>query len=126
MSTIGGYTVFSIQGQVPLAGYIVEDLLRKGVAGKEYRRIYFTGGEERLISFTLVAGASAIGPLKVAYKALQSNLVTIVDDYGTTWYNIMVKNVHVAKVKPVVNSTTASVTHVVITEWAVEPAATYY
>lgn len=126
MSSIGGNTVFSISGQVPLSGYIVEDLLRKGVAGKEYRRIYFAGGEERLISITLISGVSYINDMKVAYKALQSNLVTIVDDYGDTWTNIMVKDVRVAEVKPVVNSTVSGVTHVAITEWTVEPTATYY
>lgn len=104
MSSVGGQSVFSVRGPIPIASYLTTTHQRPGVAGHDVHDVGW-GGEEQSISFIYLAGAYATAAAaRLTFMAMQGSTITIIDDAGTYWYNL-----HVAKVIPgIVRASTVS------------------
>jgi len=105
MSSIGGRSVLSIDGDFDLAtGEQLEDITRANVDGISYRKLGKRGHPFQLISLVDVATAGAAKAELEAYKALQGTLVTVVDDTGASVSQLAVLSVRRAgPVRRVVN-----------------------
>lgn len=91
--TIGTETFITLRGPVVPLAERVETLKRKGLSGSDFRRVGkgalpFT--VETMVDVSSTAGAKT---KMLAYAALCGTLVTVKDDLGNQWTNVMVLNV---------------------------------
>lgn len=94
MGSIGGYSVMSIQGPPPsLSGTVLGDITRPGVPGKAFWPIGTAGTPFSVITTTACASVVSIGLAITSYSALKGNIVSIVDDLGNQYNNLVVREV---------------------------------
>lgn len=100
MASIGGYSFITLEGGLnPGSGEQLEEITRPGVDGVAYRRIGRRGVPFRMQSLADVANAANAHSLILNYKALQGGLVTLVDETGQSWFNVMVLRVQCSQPK---------------------------
>lgn len=130
MSSIAGLatsTFVVMRGPVQLAGYRLKELVTPGVYGKAWQ---LTGFHGRPFTMTTDAGflVSGLGAAKIAHGALQGQVVTVTDDYGVAWTNVVVIGVEfIAEIPlgtPVGDLSGKEV--LLRTRWVLDIAATYY
>ena len=111
---------------VPLVGDQFQDISMPGVPG--VAKIWTgTRGQPRNLITTQALGPYDSLELRLRRaKYEQGNLVTIIDDYGVTWYYLFVLQVEVAQVLPVASGigAAAGAVGLILTEWVVEPTET--
>jgi hypothetical protein len=122
------FTFLAMRNQVPLAGDVVEDISVPGVPGKAYLWSGFSGAIETVITTARLSAGDSVGICRMRHKAVQGHLVTVTDDYGNAWLNVMVRGVRHGQIFPIVGGAglLAGALAVVMTEWSLEPAAQYY
>ena len=100
MSSIDGNTVISIRGQIESGdGERVEEITRAHVDGIAFRKIGKRGAPFSMTSLVDVGSAATAKSTYTTYKATEGSLVTLVDDAGNSWANVMVLSVRRGGVK---------------------------
>lgn len=103
MPGIGAYNFVTLKGEInPGSGHQMEEITRPGVDGVAFRRIGRRGFPFKVQSMVDVATDSAAAALLSSYKALQGTVVSLTDETGQVWNNIVVLNVRPAGRKYVV------------------------
>lgn len=96
MSSIGGISQIAIKGP-PLGpmGQMVEVFTRSGVDGVAARQLGLRPGINQPVSVTDAEDSDDVQTLKAAYAAMRGTLVTVIDDHGETFDNVLVQDVRV-------------------------------
>ena len=100
-AAIGGYGFISMTNILDLQGEAVLDITRPGVDGVAYHKI---GERSRPVNVRTIAdifGAASVKTTMAAYKAMQGTLVTVQDDFGNSFSNVMVLNVQITRARKV-------------------------
>lgn len=90
MSSIGIYNFITVKGAVNLKQQRLEPFSRPGVNGESFQAI---GARAEVSTFTStgdVASLSSAANLLAAYSNLVDSVVSITDDLGVTWRNMLV------------------------------------
>lgn len=108
MATIGALSYFSVKRETARAGEKVRRITRAHVDGTALRR----EGRQGIV-FRLVAIAHSLNDTtKVtaieAAANLSGDVLTVVDDFGTTWTNIAILEAPTHKTEPMERSTDGS------------------
>lgn len=93
MASIGGYNVLVVQGPYQPRGMATERIERPGVDGTAFREKGIRGTPFQITTMVDCDDAPDLAALLLNYAALQGTLVTVVDDLGTSWTNVMVLGV---------------------------------
>ena len=121
MSSVGGYSVMSMQGAPPtLSGTVLGDITRPGVPGKALWPVGTAATPFSVITTTACASAYAVGLAITAYCALKGNIVSIIDDAGNTYNNMVVREVRPINQFWAANGTNPAIAWILQTEWTFE------
>jgi hypothetical protein len=104
MATIGGRSVITVKGAPAPVGTVVADVSRPGVTGHAFQEL---GARAEPVVMESVIDCTDNAALKaeiLEYVALQGTLVTVVDDLGNTWTNVMVLRVRTGQGKYVASA----------------------
>lgn len=131
MSSIIGIATYSfirMEGAVPLAGEILTRMLRKGVAGVAYVSISWHGEPGQVVCQSGWANAAAAASAKIGHKGLQGQVVSVVDDWGITWTNLVCVDARNVMEEPLVTGvgTLSGKTVKLTTVFTFDPAALFY
>ena len=91
--TIGGYEMISIQGRPAHLGESVEEITRPGADGHAWKYQGLRSEQRQLTTVSDFASAGAARAEMAGYAALKGQLVTIVDDFGQTYTDVMILDV---------------------------------
>lgn len=91
MSYIAGFPLYIIGGKLARIGLVSEDISRKGVNGLAFRRDSLKSRSVRIDTFADFNNAAAAEVAILAYKALQAYTVTVIDEVGRQYDNVMVR-----------------------------------
>ena len=101
--SIGSYDFITLKyGNAPL-GENVEEITRPGVDGIAYRKTGKRAVPFYMTGITTETSKGAVKTLVENYKKLQGTLVTVVDDIGNSWTNVMVLQMDYLGTKKVVS-----------------------
>lgn len=90
-AVVGGITVIDISAPIQMAGYKTIEATRPGVDGYDVRLLGFRGDEGSFV-LTLDCGSAALlSAAKLNFKSMESEVITITDNLGNIWLNILVK-----------------------------------
>ncbi|MBI2424200.1 MAG: hypothetical protein HYV27_15320 [Candidatus Hydrogenedentes bacterium] len=98
MASIGGITVWALDGPVQLPGYFTRDEVRDAVDGQDVVLIGIRGEEFPLGITTDASSAANRAALIVSMASLQGFRVDVQDNDGIWWYNLRVKGFRVLAV----------------------------
>lgn len=93
MATIGGHTFITLRGSINPLGTDVIDITRPGVDGHAFMDIGKHAGRSQMQSIVDLTTAGAAKTVILAYKSLKGTLVSVVDDTGETYTNVLVVEV---------------------------------
>jgi hypothetical protein len=122
------FTFLTLRNQVPLAGDVMEDITGPGVAGKAFVWAGFHGDVETVMSVMALAAGEPVGIRRMQQRMFQGHVVTVTDDYGAIWTEVMCRGVRHGQIFPIVAGAglLAGKAVVMMTEWSLEPACQYY
>ena len=130
MSSIGPYSVFSIRDPLPRAHLVMEDITRPGVAGKAFQVTGLHGSAQTIEVFSPIGSVNVglvANGLMTAFTNLEGSVVTIVDDFGQSRGNFMVKAVDEVRKDVFSSATELSASAVygwLVTSWTIEDVST--
>jgi len=112
----------------PLAGHQWRDTPNTALAGKQMIYDGWRGEVTRIRGDVGLIVTDTDGVIRVAINGLQGKLVTLTDDVGGIWYNLLVRRVTCGPHIPVVSGVgdLASIVGIITTEWELDPLALYY
>ncbi len=95
MAAVGGYTIFGWRGSdgVQLSGMETREVARDGVSGLDVIQIGVRGKPFKMTAMVDCVDALTRAYTKINFSAMQGNLVTVQDNTGINWANILVKDV---------------------------------
>lgn len=123
------YSFITFDGVPQLASYEVKEIEENpGAAGVAYNVIGFKGPEFEVVSITGATDTSAVSAAIIAYNALKSSIVTVVDDLGISWTNILIIDVTITRRQKILRPVgdMAGYNYLIETRWRMRPTATYY
>lgn len=121
MANIGGYSVMSLQGPPPsLSGTLLGDITRPGVPGKAFWTVGTQGAPFQVLSTTACASSYAVGLAIEAYSNLIGSIVSIIDDFGNQYNNLLVREVRPVRQFRTLNPTNPAIACILVTEWTFE------
>ena len=118
-------TFISMEGQIPMPGEIWQPIVKNGVAGKAYIQIGYMG-EPRQIQTVRGIQFTSSAAEKILDKSLQGHIVSVTDDAGASWYNLMVVNVDHAACNMILSGAGyyTGYTGTLTTIWTLDPLST--
>ena len=101
MATIGGESVFSILDPIQLTDRELVEDHRAGVDGEDYQDVGIRGKTFpiRVIGNYLTPTARNAARISFRNMGINNSIITIVDDVGTAWTNLIVKSFHPTRIK---------------------------
>jgi len=93
MASIAGYTMLFVTGPIGRPGMATEPITRPGVDGSAFREVGLRCEPFLMTSLMDLEDAADVAAELNLYAALKGSLVTVVDDHGSTWTNVMVLDV---------------------------------
>ena len=101
MAAIGDISFITIKGTPRPMGMETEPLTRPGVDGTAFRELGTRGQPFQVTTIVDVDDAADAKTALESYAALRATLVTLTDDLGNSWANVMVIDVEPIEVKAV-------------------------
>lgn len=121
MSSIATYSFMSLHGLPSFAGTKVDDITRQGVPGKAFWPVGKAAEPFPVTTLTACADYQTVVAVLEAYAALESAMVTVVDDHGVSWLNMMVRNVRpLGEAINASGGTQPGVGYYLVCEWTLE------
>ena len=96
MASVGGISVYSIRGRVDGAQERVEVIGNENVDGLAALKTGVRGEPFELRSMVFTNSTALIGTIENSYRAIVGSVVSVVDDHGVTWTNLLVLRVKAA------------------------------
>jgi len=90
---IGAYNFLTLRGSINVMQERLEEFTRPGVDGMSFQAVGERAEVSQLQTVRDLAYASSAASMMSSYKALVGDVVTIVDDDGVSWYNMLVLKV---------------------------------
>jgi len=97
MSTIGGYTVMIVSGELAAPAATGAEISRSGVDGHAWKDRGVKGERATLSTVTDFTSDANMEAAAANYRALQSAYVTVIDRGGHTWDNVFVEHVTITQ-----------------------------
>jgi len=101
MASIGGYSMIFVSGPVGRPGMATERIERPGVDGTAFREQGLRCEPFMMTSIVDLDDAADVAAELDLYAALKGTLVTVIDDHGSTWTNVMVLDVQPVETKTI-------------------------
>jgi hypothetical protein len=92
MSSVGGIPFFTVDTPSELAGWVGEPFTRPGVAGVGMQIVGWSGKAFQCRVQGACANDNYRNAAILACNALKTALVTLVDDFGVSWYYLRVQD----------------------------------
>lgn len=93
MASIGGSSFITLRGSINPTGTDVIEITRPGVDGHAFMDMGKHAGKSQMQSIADVSNASGAKAAILAYKALKGTLITVTDDTGQQYTNVLVQEV---------------------------------
>jgi hypothetical protein len=90
-------TFITLKGQVQPPGLMTEDISRPGVNGSAFRELQVSGEPFEMRGLRDCLNAADAKAKFALLKAMQGKTVTVVDDYGQSWTDVMLLSVEKAE-----------------------------
>ncbi|MBI9016898.1 MAG: hypothetical protein JEZ07_06510 [Phycisphaerae bacterium] len=90
MSSIAGYNLMIVSGAIDRPGARVVDISSMGIAGSTWRKFPAKSDPGQLVTICDYGSAAAANAAINNYKLLEGELVSVVDQLGVTYNNVMV------------------------------------
>lgn len=120
MASIGGFTFLSMEPSLPDAGQpSLVEINRPRVDGVMVINEGLRPVPHVIRTTTICSTSGQLATLPIAYAALVGQLVTIIDDYGNSANNVLVKRVATISARTVLTSSPPSA-GILEVEWEVQ------
>lgn len=107
---ISAYNFLTLRGSINVMQERLEEFTRPGVDGMSFQAVGERAEVSQLQTVRDLAYASSAANMMSSYKALVGEVVTIVDDDGVSWYNMLVLKVTQVSNEKIVGSVGGLVT----------------
>lgn len=105
MAVVGGITVISISAPIEMAGFATRTSERPGVDGHDIRLLGMRGNQGTFMLELDCVSAAALATAKINFKSMQSDVITVTDNLGLSWANLLVQNVRTVAEFPLLSVT---------------------
>lgn len=128
MPYIGAYLVQNISGPIQLSGVTLREINRPGVDGSDYQDIGIRGDVFSISSEADFLTANLRSAAKIAYAYLQGTVISVTDNRGIVWTNLLVVKTATEEEKYLAHATGGLVagSYWMRTRWDLQPLATSY
>ena len=124
MASIGGFNFIRLRGGIHPVAEVPQEITRPNVDGHAFRRFGKRGMSslwESVVDLTQANVSTTIA----GYRALQGTLVTLVDEAGDSYTNVMVRSVRIGSVfavtKAVGGLASGSNRYMLMATWEIQP-----
>lgn len=95
MPSIGGYTVIDLIAPVQMSNNTTELVRRDSVDGEDTLYIGIAGADFALPFVADYTTAANLAAAKIAFNNLVGDRISVVDNLGTTWTNLLVRGFNI-------------------------------
>jgi len=105
MASIGGYNFITIKGQINGFHERLETFNRPGVDGTSFRSLGSRSEISNIESTVDLPYQASAANNMAAYRNMVSTVVTIVDDHGVSWTNMLILGVREVSARTIIKGT---------------------
>lgn len=125
---IGLHSFFAMSSSPPYAGITMEDITRSGVAGIAFKTTGWRGEPAVVTTTTFLLTLNALDAAMKAYSGMRGQYYTVIDQFGISRHNIMVRDVVERDRFQVTSpsSSWSSVVAVLVCDWTLQDVSSFY